>query len=537
LEGSLALLVSPSPPCVLFEDDHLLVVNKPPGLNTHSPAPYAGEGIYDWLRHREPRWASLAIIHRLDKDTSGVIVFSKTTLANRSLTDQFTRRSVTKKYVLLTDRSVPDGPFTVRSSLVRAGDHYLSRPSAVGPQAATSFRVLNREATGQTLVEAQPLTGRTHQIRVHAQDRGFPILGDALYGGTPWKRLCLHSVELSLTHPATGTDLNFTAPPEFAVDPAMELREAFFDAEVTNAYRLIHGSADGHPGLYLDRFDDFALLSSARPNVTQAEIDGLKPWFRRQGLRTIYYRRFSRQPGPSDASKPLVGETAPREFIIRENGLRYAISFAEGYSVGLFLDQRENRRRLLVNHVAADFPLFPSDLAAAEVLNTFSYTCAFSVCAAKAQAHTTSLDLSRKYLDWGRRNFTLNGLAAENHEFIYGDAFDWMKRLAKKKRLYDLVILDPPTFSRSKQHGSFQVEQNFGGLVKLALPLLGPGGVLLASTNLSTLTPESFLESIIETIQRSRRTIAQQHYAPQPPDFPITRTEPSYLKTAWFRVS
>jgi 23S rRNA-/tRNA-specific pseudouridylate synthase len=87
-------------PCLLFEDDHLLVINKPAGLNTHSPAPYAGEGLYDWLRHREPRWADLSIVQRLDKETSGVIVFGKTPLANRSLTDQFTRRTLHKRYLL-----------------------------------------------------------------------------------------------------------------------------------------------------------------------------------------------------------------------------------------------------------------------------------------------------------------------------------------------------------------------------------------------------------------------------------------------------
>src|SRR5579863_5175067 len=94
-------------PCVIFEDEHLLVVNKPAGWNTHAPSPYAGEGIYDWLKHREPRWASLAIIHRLDKETSGVLVFGKTPLANRSLTEQFTQRTVLKKYLLLTDRPAP----------------------------------------------------------------------------------------------------------------------------------------------------------------------------------------------------------------------------------------------------------------------------------------------------------------------------------------------------------------------------------------------------------------------------------------------
>ena len=86
-------------PAVIFEDEHLLVINKPAGLNTHSPSPYTSEGIYDWLRHREPRWADLAIIHRLDKETSGVMVFGKSPIANRSLTGQFTGRTVRKQYV------------------------------------------------------------------------------------------------------------------------------------------------------------------------------------------------------------------------------------------------------------------------------------------------------------------------------------------------------------------------------------------------------------------------------------------------------
>src|SRR5215203_7009963 len=91
---------------IIFEDEHLVVVNKPAGINTHSPSPFAGEGIYEWLKNREPRWANLAIIHRLDKETSGAIVFGKTTIANRSLTTQFAERKVSKKYLLLTDRKI-----------------------------------------------------------------------------------------------------------------------------------------------------------------------------------------------------------------------------------------------------------------------------------------------------------------------------------------------------------------------------------------------------------------------------------------------
>ena len=102
-------------PCVIFEDEHLLVVNKPAGWNTHAPSPFAGEGLYEWLKNREPRWSSLAILHRLDKETSGVLVFGKTPLANKSLTEQFTTRAVHKKYLLLTDRDVPKKEFTAKS--------------------------------------------------------------------------------------------------------------------------------------------------------------------------------------------------------------------------------------------------------------------------------------------------------------------------------------------------------------------------------------------------------------------------------------
>ena len=91
---------------IVFEDEHLLAVNKPAGWNTHSPGPYAGEGLYEWLRNRERRWSGLSILHRLDKETSGLILFGKSAAANRSLSRQFEDRRVHKTYVLLTDRKV-----------------------------------------------------------------------------------------------------------------------------------------------------------------------------------------------------------------------------------------------------------------------------------------------------------------------------------------------------------------------------------------------------------------------------------------------
>jgi len=171
-----------------------------------------------------------------------------------------------------------------------------------------------------------------------------------------------------------------------------------------------------------------------------------------------------------------------------------------------------------------------------EVLNVFAYTCGFSVCAAKAGARTTSLDLSKKYLEWGRRNFALNGLDPAAHDFIFGDAFDWLRRLAKKGRAFDAVVLDPPTFSQSKENGVFRADKDYGRLVTAALPLVKPGGVLLASTNAADWPPEDFMVAVQTAIRAAGRKIVKQHYVPQPPDFPVSRGEPAYLKTVWVRV-
>jgi 23S rRNA (cytosine1962-C5)-methyltransferase len=183
--------------------------------------------------------------------------------------------------------------------------------------------------------------------------------------------------------------------------------------------------------------------------------------------------------------------------------------------------------------VGADFPL---QLKGREVLNTFAYTCAFSVAAAQAGARVTSLDLSRKYLDWGKRNFTLNGLDPAAHDFIYGDVFDWMRRLGKKGRRFDLVILDPPTFSQSKESGAFRVEKDYAKLAGAAAGLLAPDGVLLASTNAAEWPPEAFLEAVASGLTKANRTIRRQHYAPQPLDFPISLQEPGFLKTVWMQL-
>jgi 23S rRNA (cytosine1962-C5)-methyltransferase len=572
-----ALSVALPPPCVLFEDEHLLVCHKPAGWNTHAPAEYAGEGIYDWLQARERRWASLAIMHRLDKETSGVLVFGLTVVANKSLTAQFEQRTVEKRYLMHTRRKrrggatltapasgalevsqTADGWLRVSSGLLRQGDSYEA--CALGDErgggrlleAVTLFRELEQGDT--TLLEARPLTGRTHQIRAHAAALGAPVLGDTLYGAPGDERVWLHSASLALRHPISAQQMMFEAPADAPGEPAEKrwsIPRAMLRPEDTDLFRLRHGAGGGSGGTsrygapreYIDCLGDTVLSQSEgeAPRDVAALVGtaplGGKP------LQRVYHKRLRRDvraaSDPADTSPRLVaGVAGPERFVVRENGASFELSLVDGYSVGIFHDQRDNRRRLQTGHVAAGFGELwpPVGSPKPEVLNVFAYTCAFSVAAALGGARVTSLDVSKKYLAWGsERNFPLNGLVAAEHDFIFGDAVEWMRRLARKGRTYTAVLLDPPTFSQTKS-GRFSAERDYGSLVATALTLLNPGGVLLCSTNAARLAPADFVEEVRQAVAAAGRTITAEHYAPQPPDFPVTRDEPAYLKTFWVRV-
>ena len=177
------------------------------------------------LRHRPMKTlVKKILVMAIMKLASGAMVFGKTAAANRSLTEQFARHQVEKVYLLATDRPINKTAFTVRSALIRTGDKYVSRPlHAGGDVAETHFKFLRTE-NGRNFIEARPVTGRTHQIRVHAAEHGLSILGDDLYGGTPAARLWLHAAELSLKHPASRARMTFRAPINFESSAALLLR-------------------------------------------------------------------------------------------------------------------------------------------------------------------------------------------------------------------------------------------------------------------------------------------------------------------------
>lgn len=286
----------------------------------------------------------------------------------------------------------------------------------------------------------------------------------------------------------------------------------------TTAFRLLQGHREGLQGLSADVLGPVLLLQTAgsapRGMVEQAAE------YLRQGLAAhpelpqssaVYWKRLSQQ----DKTAPVLvwGQEPAEPLVIRENGIAYQLDLSAGYSQGLFLDQRQNRERLR------------SLSTGLRVLNTFAYTCAFSVVAAAGgAAEVLSLDLSRPSLEWGQRNFELNGLdpARPEYDFLAGDVFHWLERFARKRREFDIVVLDPPTFSRTKDGAVFQVERGYPELVAAAARLLPPGGgCLLCCTNQRSLTPGRFLNLVRIGLRSARRgdLSLNLNLEDMPPDF------------------
>lgn len=253
---------------------------------------------------------------------------------------------------------------------------------------------------------------------------------------------------------------------------------------MTNAYRLFH-----RPGLIADRFGSIAVLyryegqcklsSEALHKVAEQLKDEL-------GLTAVWQKEFFIDRNRNAPKSILLcGENEPT-VEATENGLRYLIRPEEGYSPGLFLDQRENRKFLRERSRGK------------RVCNGFAYTCGFSVAAAAGGAvETVSVDLSKKYLEWGKANFALNSLEG-NHRFISKDIFSWAKRAG----LFDLVVLDPPSFSRSKETGAFSLKKDIGKLLELGAKLVAPGGEFFFSCNHSEVSSDYLKRRLKEVTER-----------------------------------
>ncbi|KYG10652.1 hypothetical protein BE21_10735, partial [Sorangium cellulosum] len=576
------------PEWILAEDADLIVVDKPAGLPTHAPEADRIDDVVTrlraFLRGRGDAEAYLGIHQRLDRDTSGVLLFTRRREANAAVARQFEGRTVQKTYVAavsgfgdraprgtLRHRLVP-APGGAMRAIAEAGAGREARGAkredrgarredrgaggheraAGGALAITRYRLLERRGD-RALLELRPETGRTHQLRVQLAAIGLPIAGDPLYGGAEAPRLLLHAAELRLDHPATGAAATFrsqlpaafeawladapadpyaggVAAVERAMREAAERRYAVARAGDTTAFRLVHGAGDGLPSLSVDLYGEHlvvALFGAGEGEPGAPPRDVVLDAAHRLGARGVYLKvRPKHASVIVDARREefaprhaVRGESAPEELTIFEHGLPYKVRLGDGLSTGIFLDQRENRRR--VRELAGG----------ARVLNLFAYTGAFTVAAVAGGAReSVTVDVSRGAIAWARENLDAIGADPAAHVVVEADVFPWLKAAAQAGRRFDLIVLDPPSFATTKK-SRFSAASDFGALAALAFRLLAPGGRLLACTNHRGIARAKFRRHLHEAAREAGCDVVQMKDLPDPVDFPSEPGLEPHLKS------
>jgi 23S rRNA (cytosine1962-C5)-methyltransferase len=312
-------------------------------------------------------------------------------------------------------------------------------------------------------------------------------------------------------------------PPERAVcaslERALALRARFFDPAVTNARRLVNAEGDGLPGLIADLYDDVLVLQVAtlgmemlKPLVLDFFASAVKP-------RAILERSdlpARREEGLAEAEGLLAGETVDRVRIL-ENGIPYWVGFEGGQKTGFYLDQRESRK--LVRRLSAG----------RTVLNAFSYTGAFSVCAVKGGARRAdSVDSSAPAIRLARENFELNGLASDSGVFFTADVFEFLREPALD---HDLIILDPPAFAK-KRADVVAACRGYKDINRLALQRVRRPGLVLTFSCSHFVDEGLFQQVVFQAAGEAGRRVRILQRHRQAIDHPVNvfHPETSYLK-------
>jgi len=316
-------------------------------------------------------------------------------------------------------------------------------------------------------------------------------------------------------------------PTEELAARAIGRRSALAADASTDCWRQFHGSADGLPGVFVDRYGPglALIVHLGTPGVPEDPRPLAEAFLRASealGVTSVYFKPFVRDRSAlggrhneamSDPT-PLVGAVLPESLVVREHGVPFEVRLFDGFSTGLFLDQRENRRAL--GEAVREAP-------GVRVLNTFCYTGGFSACCARSGAQTTSVDVSSRYLDWTKRNLALSGIDPETHRFARMGTMEFLAMAARKGLRFDLVILDPPTFgSAGKRRGvaAWSAERDYPALLTAAAGVLDPDGMrlLFCSTNARALCEGDRLQRMIrEALGPSTRFLDLPE---RPTDFP-----------------
>lgn len=349
-------------------------------------------------------------------------------------------------------------------------------------------------------------------------DAGVVLVRDSRNRPLGWALWSPRS-EISLRFIEANTDIEIDAAWWQQRIERAASRRVSLDA-VTNAYRVVHGEADGCPSLVVDKYDRFAviqLMSAGIEKFRHEIVEAIVHVTRVDGILARNDAALRSKEGLARETVNVFGEV-PHEIEVDEYGIRYNAAPYTGQKTGAFLDQRENR------HLAGQF-------AKGVALDCFSYHGSFALHLAQNADQVMALDSSAQAIERARHNATLNGI--ENIEFIETDAFDFLKAKESDGARFDTIVLDPPAFAKTRSSVPAAL-RGYKDINMRAMRLLSDGGMLFTASCSFHLSKALFLEMLMSAAQDSGRRIAIRSITGQPLDHPeiLSIPETGYIKGA-----
>lgn len=310
---------------------------------------------------------------------------------------------------------------------------------------------------------------------------------------------------------------------------ALDLRSVF-NPEQTNTYRLINSEGDGLPGLIVDRYADILVAQIHTAGMEQLRPLLIEALMQETGAKGLLLRNDSqsrRREGLEIEEPVVVAGEVPELVDVLENRVRFSVDVWTGQKTGLFLDQRDKREALRKYTTGK------------RVLNCFSYTGGFSIYAAlnTPSAQTISVDASKVAIAAAQRNFELNGLDVDAHQLVTADVFEYLEEARSQHELFDVIVLDPPAFSKSQDARS-QALKAYRRLNRLGMQVLKPGGIMLTCSCSGAIGMDDLLGVIAIGAQQLHRSVQILESYTHGVDHPINLVMPetAYLKTVFCRV-
>lgn len=543
---------------IIYQDEDIVVVNKPVGLTTHPSETNdpARDNVVTALR-RQSNLAYLGVHHRLDREVSGVLVFAARKEANAGLAKEFEGRTVQKEYLALVAGRLPKREGVIEVPLVEVGSgrYAVARPHDRRAQAAiTHYKMLQTAADGSwSIVRLQLETGRTHQLRLHLAHLNTPIVGDTVYGpNQKFPRLLLHAVQLDFRHPITGAQVSYQATPPAIIEralarqalPELKLAQRLITAKnvltslspadeiglgrlldlailrraplaaaqsKTNTYRLLNGVADGFPGVTLDRYNSVLALQLDSPTTNYQTAKQLLLKVIESKFPDFQIHLDNQLLSANEASKTLVASP----LMVQEDGLSFTTGVGKGWSLEL-RELRERVRAWSQGH---------------KVLNCGSDNSGFEVVTlAGGATQVLSLMATQLDIETGLINVKTNNFIQNPADFIAGDIFVSLKRLASQKQLFDLIIV-AQTKDEARSNG------NYRQLARLAGQIAAPGGRLIVVNRDDRLERRTLRQQLQNGLEEAGRTYAVVALYHQPElDFPRLADTDDELKIVVFRI-